>query len=304
MIVAELSLQTLDRRLRHGGLRVRTGPVVVSIESPLRAVRDGVALHYAQHAVETDTGFADFHLRVDRPRSVRRWLNPQVVFRFDGTEPFAPLPGNQGFAMLEWGLNWCMSTHCHQYLLVHAAVLERGGRALLLPAPSGTGKSTLCAGLIFGGGWRLLSDEMALIDPASGEVVPLPRPVSLKNASIDAIRKFAPAAVIGDTVHETMKGTVAYARVPADAVLRASEPALPGWVVLPRYVAGAAAQMQSLSRARSFMALVDNSFNYNVHGRSGFNAFADLVDRSSCHEFTYGSLPEAVLMFDRLARSA
>jgi hypothetical protein len=43
-------------------------------------------------------------------------------------------------------------------------VLERGGRALLLPAPSGSGKSTLCAGLAFNG-WRLLSDELALLDP-------------------------------------------------------------------------------------------------------------------------------------------
>ena len=303
MIVEDLAPTALDRCLRQGGLRLRTGPVVTRIRSSLRAVHRGIALHYAQHAVEPDQGFADFHVSIERPRNVRRWVNKQVVFNFDGAQPFAPLPGDQGFAMLEWGLNWCVSSHCHQYLIVHAAVLERGGRALILPAPSGSGKSTLCAGLVFGGGWRLLSDELALIDPASGRVAPLPRPVSLKNASIDVIQAFAPTAVFSDAIHETAKGRVAHVRPPAEGVQRAGQLAVPGWIVLPHYVAAAPAQLQPLSKAKAFMTLVDNAFNYNVHGRAGFAAFADLVDRSGCYEFSYSSLPEAVAVFDELARS-
>ena len=303
MIVADLAQPALESLLRQGGLRLQTGPVVTCIRSPLRAVRRGVELHYAQHTVDTEAGFADFHVSVERPRGLRRWVERQVVFRFDGTEPFAPLPGDQGFPMLEWGLNWCVSSPCHQYLIVHAAVMERGGRALILPAPSGSGKSTLCAGLVFAGGWRLLSDELALLDPATGLMVPLPRPVSLKNASIEVMREFAPSMVFGDVVHETVKGRVAHARPPADGVLRADETALPAWVVVPRYEAGAPAQLQPLSRARAFMALVDNAFNYNVHGRAGFEAFAKLIDRSDCHEFSYSSLPEAVAVFDQLSRS-
>lgn len=304
MIVEDLALPELIRRLRHGGLRLRTGPVVTSIQSPLLAVQRGIALHYAQHSLETDDGFADFHISVARPNTLRRWVKKQAVFLFDGIQPFAPLPGDQGFPMLEWGLNWCVSSHCHQYLIVHAAVLERGGRALILPGASGSGKSTLCAGLTFGGGWRLLSDEMALIEPATGLVIPLPRPVSLKNASIDVIRDFAPNTIFSDEVRETVKGRVAHARPPADGVLRADEHALPGWVVLPRYVPDAGAQLTPLSRARAFMSLVDNAFNYNVHGRGGFAVFADLIDRCDCLEFTYSSLPEAVAVFDRLARSS
>jgi HprK-related kinase A len=303
VIVEDLAPPELDRCLRQGGLRLRTGPVVTNIRSPLSAVRRGIALHYSQHAVEPDSGFVDFHISVKRPRSVRRWVGKQVVFDFDGSQPFAPLPGGQGFALLEWGLNWCVSSQCHQYLIVHAAVLERGGRALILPAASGSGKSTLCAGLVFGGGWRLLSDELALIDPANGHVVPLPRPLSLKNESIDVLHGFAPAALFGDVVHETSKGRVAHVQPPADGVLRASQIALPAWVVLPRFVAGAPAQLRPLSRARGFMALVDNAFNYNVHGRAGFAAFGDVIDRSACHEFSYSSLAEAVAVFDELARA-
>src|SRR2546423_11656048 len=120
--------------------------------------------------------FADFQVSL----TARRWWKPQVLFRFDDTPAFHPLPADQAFPILEWGLNWCVSAHCHQYLIVHAAVLEQGGRALLLQGPPGCGKSTLCAGLA-SRGWRLLSDELALIDPATAEVAALARPISLKN---------------------------------------------------------------------------------------------------------------------------
>lgn len=302
MIVEELSPQDLERCLRQDGLCLRTGPVVSRIRSALPAVRRGIALHYARHTVEGQSEFVDFHVSVERPRTIRRWIDKQVIFRFDGLQPFAPLPGDQGFPMLEWGLNWCISSHCHQYLIIHAAVLERDGRALILPAPSGSGKSTLCAGLVFGGGWRLLSDELALIDPGSGRVFPLPRPLSLKNESIDVLRSFAPLALFGEVVHETVKGRVAHVQPPADGVHRASQSALPAWVVVPCYAAGAAAALEPLSRARAFMTLVDNAFNYNVHGRRGFAAIADVIDHCDCHRFTYSSLPQAVTVFDQLAR--
>ena len=62
---------------------------------------------------------------------------------------------------------------------------------MLLPAPPGAGKSTLCAGLVHRG-WRLLSDELALVDMETGLVRGMARPVNLKNKSIEVIRDFAP----------------------------------------------------------------------------------------------------------------
>jgi HprK-related kinase A len=300
LIVADLSYRELEHRLAGPGIRLRTGPVVSRIQSRLPAVVRGISLHYAEYPTDEEGSFADFHVSVGRPRNIRRWLQPQAHFYVDGNLPFAPLPLDQAFPMLEWGLNWCVSAHCHQYLIFHAAVVENSGRALILPAPPGSGKSTLCAGLV-NRGWRLLSDELTLIDIGSCSVVPLPRPVSLKNASIDVIRAFAPAAAISPPVHDTTKGSVAHMRAPADSVRRGMETARPGWIVLPRYQAGVAARLTPLSKARGLMHMADNAFNYSAHGRRGFEFLARFVDQCGCYEFAYGDLDEAAAVFNGLA---
>jgi HprK-related kinase A len=104
-------------------------------------------------------------------------------FSIDDEIPFTPLPFDEAVAMLEWCLNWCIESRAHQYLIIHAAIVEKHGSACVLPAPPASGKSTLTAGLA-SRGWRLLSDELTLIDPMSGFAVPIARPIGLKNESI------------------------------------------------------------------------------------------------------------------------
>ena len=115
--------------------------------------------------------------------------------------------------MLKLGLNWLVWTSTARYLLVHAAVLERQGQALVLPGPSGVGKSTLCAALV-ARGWRLLSDEVAMIRPRDGLLQPYPRPISLKNELIDMIARMVPDAHFSRRFDGTIKGTVAFMRAP------------------------------------------------------------------------------------------
>lgn len=300
-VLSSLGAAAIGAALRSPrGLRLRTGPVTARIATPLPDVAASVAALYADYPLVGDDELVDFDVAVRRPPGLRALWRPQVVFETDQRRPFNPLAGDQGFPMLEWGLNWCVYSSCHQFLVLHAAVLERGGRALILPAPSGSGKSTLCAALLFHG-WRLLSDELALIDPRDGLLVPIPRPVSLKNASIDVMSRLVPQVRFGSRVEETVKGVVAHFSAPADAVRRTNERAVPAWVVMPRYVPGQPATLTPLERARGFMSLVENSFNYEIFGAEGFEVLASVIDRSLCFNFEYGHLPEALELFNRLA---
>lgn len=299
--VRDLSERELRRLLERGDLLLHIAPFVARIRSDVPKAAREIALMYGDFALCPPGGFADFHVEVAREAGFRRWFKPQARFAFDGRRSFVPLPAEQVFPMLEWGLNWCVAAHAHQYLMIHAAVIEKGGRAAVLPAPPGSGKSTLCAGLV-NRGWRLLSDELALYDIATGLIHGMARPVNLKNASIDVIRAFAPEAVFTAPVPDTSKGTVALMRPPAASVERAQEAARPAWIVLPRYVAGTEAELTAHGKAETFLLVAEQSFNYDIHGQRGFAALGELLDRCASYRFSYGHLDEAVAVFDRLAQ--
>jgi HprK-related kinase A len=237
---------------------------------------------------------------VQRPRGPRRWVRPQALFTLEGTRPFKPLPVEQALPMLEWGLNYAVSSLAHDLLILHAAVVARGDRAVVLPGEPGAGKSTLAAALACRG-WRLLSDELTLIRFDDRRVLPLARPINLKNASIPLLRAWSPDAVMSPVVHDTAKGTVALLRAPEESVRREKEPAEISWIVFPRWEKGARPALQPHSKASTVLDLARNGFNYEIHGRRGFDALADIVDRADCHAFTYGSLDDAVAAFDGLA---
>jgi HprK-related kinase A len=298
MRLGELALQEVRHRLRTG-LALATGPFVFRIESRLPAVAANLHRLYADFPL-SEGPFADFHVRVDRVAGPRRWIRPQAQFWLDATQPFKPLPADQAYAMLEWGMNWCISSHAHHYLMLHAAVLERGGRALILPGDPGAGKSTLTAALMLDG-WRLLSDELTLMDRDDGLLYGLARPVSLKNASIEVIRAHAPAAVFGDVARDTHKGTVSHLKPSAESVDRLNEPARPAWIVFPRWQAQAPARLTPHPKAAAFLHLASHAFNYSLLGALGFKLTADLMDACQCWDFEYGHLPEALQRFRALA---
>lgn len=297
--VSSLSASELESRLAGNGLYLKTGSFVTRIQTTIDSVTDGIALLYADYPLAEQTWFADFHVRLTHPHNLRRWFKRQVLFLFDGKPPFKPLPLDQAFPMLEWGLNWCVSSHAHSYLIIHAAVLEKNGYAAILPAPPGSGKSTLCAALACRG-WRLLSDELALIRVHDGQVIPLPRPISLKNASIDIIQRHEPSATLSRPVTDTMKGTVAHMQASADSVVHAMVPAQAAWVIFPQYRAGAKTLLTSLPQSRAFMRVADNAFNYSTLGAKGFETLAKVIDTSQCYEFSYSVLDEAIETFNNL----
>lgn len=300
MILSELRSIDLQSQLRGPGLTLRTGPFNFRIISPIDTVAQGLSLLYADYPLSQASEFVDFTVTLSPSKGLRRWWRPQVRFVYDGQSPFAVLPIDHAFPLLEWAMNWCISTQAHQYLTLHAAVIERHGCAVIMPAPPGSGKSTLCAGLV-NRGWRLLSDELTLISLADRSLTPLGRPVSLKNQSLDVIRQFAPEVILNQVTHDTSKGSVSHMKVPTEQVRRLDESARSRWVIFPKYVPGARAELTARSKANSMLELGRNSFNYTVLGLTGFEMLADVITASECYDFQYSSLEEAATVFDQLA---
>jgi len=297
MRLAELSSAELESHLAQG-LGLVTGPFRFLIQSRLPRVAHGLATLYCDFETG-DFDFHDFHVRVAKPFGLRSWFRPQINFWLDDFTPFIPLPADHDMAQLEWGMNWCIAGHAHHYLMLHAAVLERNGQAVILPGDPGAGKSTLTAALTLSG-WRLLSDEITVIDRDDGLIVPLVRPVSLKNASIDIIRAFAPTAYIGDTAKDTHKGTVSHLRPPIDSVLAMNRKARARHIVFPRWRAGADPVSKPHAKSDAFLHVANHAFNYSLLGSLGFDLTARLLDDCDCQNFEYSRLLDVLVFFEKL----
>lgn len=304
MMLADVSPGDVHARLRQG-LSLRAGPFVLRLQADDRELAAQLQRLYpaSPAAIDPNRHPPDFHLRLHRPWGIRRWWRPQVSLLADGDPPFAPFPRDHALPLMEWGLNWCIATQAHQYLMLHSAVLERDGKALIMPALPGSGKSTLCAALMHRG-WRLLSDEFGLVRPQEPalNLYPLPRPVPLKNASIDVIRQFAPEAIIGPTFPATRKGDVAHVMPPLDSQRRWQEPAPAAWILFPQYQAGASTRIDASSGNWTFLKLTGNSFNYQLQGLRGFQAMRRLVDQCDAWSLEYSDLNDAISRIDRLTR--
>lgn len=295
------SLGEVELRSRLAcGLRFRSGPFVFNLQTDIPEIVPLLLKLYDSFPLAIDMDFADFHVNLQVCGTLRRWWRPKIQLWLDDQTPFQPFPRDTALPFLEWGLNWCVAMHSHHYLMLHSGVIARNDRAILLPAWPGSGKSTLCAAMAYRG-WRFLSDEFALLRPGDLRIVPFPRLIALKNESISVIRQFAPEAVTGPEFPKTRKGTICHVRPPADSIESSLKTAKACWIVFPDYQPGAVPCLRPLDKARAFLKLAGNSFNYELIGLRGFQTVAGLIDSCDCYLFQYSDLEQAVAQLNALA---
>jgi len=281
------------------GVCLDIGAFCVRVKSDEIIFLETLAFLYQDFPIFPSDTFADFHIVIKRPKGIRHYLKPQVIFVTDGQQPFEPFPLSHAFPLFEWGLNWCIARRSHQYLMLHAAVVEKNGKALILPALPGSGKSTLSAALAMNG-WRFLSDEFAMIRPQDGKILPIPRPTPLKNASIQVIKDTFLNAEMGPLFPKTRKGTVAHLRPPKQSVEQLKEAVLPELLIFPKFQANTEIQLNPLNKPYVAFKLASNAFNYELMGRTGFELVKNMTSSCRCYNLTYSRFDQVLPLLDDL----
>lgn len=287
--------------MRHR-LSLAVGPVRFRIGSAWRGPIRTLTALYAGYPLAT--GVPDFTVRLEPTRAWRRRLRPSVAIGGDYRLPeAAPLPLAQGLLAAEMAMNLQMALGWRRHLLLHAGVVEQRGQALVLTGASGSGKSTLAA-LLGERGWRFMGDEFALLDPATGDLAPFPRPVSLKNESIALVE--APRSHQGPgggqrwgpLLAGTPKGDIRHLVPAAAALARMDEPARPALIVFPSF--GFAEAMRAVPPGEAFARLTQASTNYTALGEAGFGALTRLVREVPAVAIDYPDTATALRLIDTL----
>jgi HprK-related kinase A len=280
--------------MRHE-FRIRVGPASFRIGSEWRAPIDQMRALYAGYP---EADFTDFTVRLEAVSFLRRFIRPSVAINGDYMLPdAAPLPLDQGLLAAEMGMNLQMALGWRRQLILHASAVERGGKALIMTGASGSGKSTLSA-MLGRKGWRFMGDEFALIDPVSGDAVPYPRLISLKNEAIAALQTSAPDAHFGPLMQGTPKGDICHMAPPLDAVAGMQTRAKPALLLFPRF--GYEPAIREMGAGEVFMRLTQASTNYVALGEAGFEALTRFVQQVPARAIDYQSGEQAEALVNQL----
>lgn len=230
----------------------------------------------------TQSDLVDFTIELKTRGLVRRYLGKQLDFYVDDFSPFRPVPYREAFAFLEWSMNWCVTALLSTEVMIHAAVLEKNGKAVIFPAPPGSGKSTLTAYLMLNG-WRLLSDEMTIIETNTGLICPSVRPICLKNNSIDLVKSWNASLPLTTPITDTNKGTVAHLKPSEQSFEERYTKVQPVGIFYPQYQPEQSLDLYQVSKTESFSKAVKNAFNFSVLGETAFNTLSQTIN--TCWHF-------------------
>ena len=156
-------------------------------------------------------------------------------------------------------------------LVIHAALLTRGEAGILIPGPTGSGKSMLAAWLALRG-LVPLSDEAAYLPAGEAMLRPFMRPFCFKGGWAEALglEVDGRAEVLWDR-DVTVVSTAVFSAAPAPAGV------VPRLVAFPRYEAGGPQAITGLTPARAAVRLMEsvaNARNLRDHGLAQVTALA------------------------------
>jgi hypothetical protein len=171
-------------------------------------------------------------------------------------EFFAESRGIDALAPVVKSLVWVTVLRDHAYFLdIHAGVVSDGTQCVVLPAPPGSGKSTLTASLVHAG-FEFFSDEIALLQDATLHVFPVPLAICIKDAGIDALADRFPQ-VRTLPLHRRGDGKrVAYLSPPAQRRPSTEHPRPVRALVFPHFARGASTSLEPLPRAQALQRLM------------------------------------------------
>jgi HprK-related kinase A len=270
---------------------IDVGQYLFRVDSAPSIVKANLKLMYGDAISNSALAPADYTVSLKHDSLLRKFLKPQVTFYLGSNSPFKPLPASQSYPVMEWGMNWCIAATDFNRLIVHAAVLVKNNKAIVFPATPGSGKSTLSAYFALNG-WQLYSDEMAIIDLESLKVMPLFRPVCLKNESISLIKEWFPQSILTGIAKDTQKGDVAHLKVNSFAEYKKFLPADIVAIVFPKYQENTETEPYKINKIAGFEKLAANSFNYNILGSTAFSTIQKIIENTQQVEINYNDLSD------------
>jgi hypothetical protein len=199
------------------------------------------------------------------------------------------------------GAFWSAAINAHNFLFyIHAGTVGTDEASVLLPAAPGSGKSSLTAVLTHNG-LRYFSDEVALIEPDTFMVRPMPLAFCAKSTGWDLLARYYPEIL---TVPTHLRGDgkiVRYVPPPADRVPKG--PASISHIVFPHYDRESKTELQPIARSEAVGRLMTECLGKKHQlNRNNVDQFIRWISGIQCYALPFSSLEDAAELVTRAIR--
>jgi hypothetical protein len=297
---------TQEARRRRQSEMPPYAPFAVEVEAHYRLLKTTVLIRYASraqlrmvdavigHLKVEDAVAADFVLDI----AAVAWGENQLASNiYCDRQPEDKAEKLSKLGPLVKSALWVTAVNSYDFLLnLHAGVVTKGKCAILLPAESGSGKSSLTAALTHAG-FGYLSDEVGLVERGTFRVPPVPLGVCVKAKGWDLMSRYFPELVTLP-IHLRNDGKVVRYLPPRPATLQ-SQPALITHIFFPRYGKGEVTRLEPLSRSVGFTRLMDQCVALSRRlDRDNVGDMIRWIAKIDCYALPFSSLDEAVALID------
>lgn len=174
-------------------------------------------------------------------------------------------------------------------MTVHAAALTNGRKTILIPAESGSGKTTMAA-MLQNKGFKLISDDFVPIDKDS-RAWPFPIAMSIKEGAMNLISSIYPNLAESPLTKTNAKKTVRYLNPNLDYDI--STMAFPIHEVISiKYDPSVEFEFHKADRLNSIKLMLDQSWILPNSDNAGI--FLNLVSHWSFYQLTYSNNTKAL----------
>lgn len=163
-------------------------------------------------------------------------------------------------------------------LFVHAGVVAKAGRAIVLPGLSRAGKSTLVLALLRAGA-QLLSDELLAYDPATARLLPFARAVKVRDECVGYFPEVA-----GEFVGA---GEGRFLPLPALGTHGIAASARAGVLAAPQWAATGDDTPRPITSGAGLLHLARSTLNFGSQRERSIDHLAALAGASACFELSW-----------------
>jgi hypothetical protein len=150
---------------------------------------------------------------------------------------------------------WQSAINAHDFLFyLHAGVVGTGTSCILLPAAAGSGKSSLTMALV-DRGFSYFSDEVALIEPGTFRVPPVPLAMCIKSTGWDLMSRYCPQIASLPVHLRADEKVLRY--VPPSPTNTAEQTAVPvSHIIFPKYEPNSRTRLERINRSAALGRLM------------------------------------------------